>query len=90
MIRSLNALALSECFEAYFLKISSLPVIIPEASLSEGGSNPSCTKYHIIYDIGPDVGCDIRYDIGYDIRATYIRYDIGYDFIYEMLACMAS
>ena len=48
LIRSLIALALSECFEAYALIISSLTVIIPDASLSKGGTNPSCTKYDII------------------------------------------
>ena len=63
------------------LIISSLTVIIPDASLSKGGTNPSCTKYNIMFDIGSDIGYDIGCDIGYDIRATYIRHDIRYDII---------
>jgi hypothetical protein len=77
--------------------MSSLPVIIPEASAA-----PPYPRVEPIRPV-PYIRCDIRPDIGYDIRVTYIRCDIGYDIIYDMnvwgvtlyrnikmLACMAS
>ncbi len=56
LIRSLITLALSECFKENALRISSLPVILPEASWSKGGM---ISEPYIRYDIG----CDIIYDM---------------------------
>jgi hypothetical protein len=48
LIKELIVLALRECFEANSLKIASLPVIMPAASLSKGGSNPACEISYMI------------------------------------------
>ncbi len=52
LIRSLITLALNECFEENALRIYSMPVIIPDASWSKGGTNRSCTKYLVWHQAG--------------------------------------
>jgi hypothetical protein len=42
LIKELIVPALRECLVANYLKIASLSVIIPAASVSKGGRNPAC------------------------------------------------